>query len=329
MADPVDVIRALREGIDGSSSLNPPTAARFGEWLVEQTTDAVYMSRDWVPRNDSSYRMGNEEVHPGLRILTDQQRRELMFSLRPARALRRPRVLRMEALIVGLVDGNVPWMQDALWTFGRLNLASSLNSAGSTDYSGNIFDYLEEIAVGDDALADDRLPSHAPVARNGYRFAVVATNIVRALRYGHDRDAAREDAVKFAALKSAKKFEALIVKYLVAVLDANADAMQQHFSTIAATWTSTPWARIWNDPLHKTASLKLHGLAVLGERVVPGISEVAAGTKAWSSEFVELMAVPRITGRAPRSVVELLGATGSLAVILRPRPLRDYAALSA
>lgn len=122
-----------------------------------------------------------------------------------------------------------------------------------------------------------------------------------------------------------KTFEALLAQYLVALLDADRDAATTHLREIANTWTSTPWSRTQRDPLHRVLSLQLHGYAALGERVLPGVAEVASGTPAWSAEFAALVRARSATA-SRRSVVDLPGVTASLGSILSERPFADRAA---
>lgn len=329
MADTATVVTALRDYLAAQRE-SEPSIAEYGEHTENRLTSRLSKLLDagWI---EERFLPGVEKSPlPGLRLLSEQQRRQLTFDLIPIRAAGEPRLVRAESILVGLETGDARRLLDGLWTYGRLNLADSVFSSGGYDHCFYFFDHLEAIAVGDLDLAAEIFPESTPPTKRGYRFYVVATNLVRALRHAADPDPAREDAHKFLTTKSAGAFESFLAEYLLGLVDDDVDAATRLLEQISRTWSSTPWARTFaRDPLHKTASLKLLGLVRLGESVAPGLAEIAATSPAWNVDLVALLADDDARNQPRQSVVRFTGASASLGAFLTPRPFQDYAARTA
>lgn len=252
------------------------------------------------------------------RSLTGLRRAALVLQL----ATNRWEIVRDEALLAGLRDGDVRRMRDGLWTYGRLCLGRSLMSHSGYDHSGSCWNVLAALGLGDAALVEEYLPPDTPPSRKGRPTMRTIVNTVVALRHGEHREAAAEQALHAAGMKSSTQYERLLSRYLHALILADRAEAEIALEEITRTWSSTPWLRSWKDPIIKDLGVMLHGFVALGESRLPGIGQVAQGARACSPALAELTGS---FGSLPPAVpaITFTGACAPANELFQERPLTD------
>lgn len=212
-------------------------------------------------------------------------------------------------------------MRDAVWTYGRLGLGSALMSHGGDDHSGSSWSVLTALGLGDVDLVEQYLPADTPPSRSGLAVMRAIVDTTVALRHGEHVEVAVERSLRASEPKSGPAFERLLGRYLHGVLVEDRASAEVALVEIAQTWSTTPWLRIWKDPVIKDLSLMLHGLVALGEMRFPGIEAVARRARAYSPALARLVGDLDSLPQPPSPVVTFTGSCEVANAVLTPRPL--------
>nr|WP_295925205.1 hypothetical protein [uncultured Dyadobacter sp.] len=159
------------------------------------------------------------------------------------------------------VSEDMSLLNDALYSYNRIAYNRLRLISSGTDHCKYLPSVIECFAGNDISLVKSMFPESHGLTQNGYRFSVVASNLVIAMLYNRKDwlQQSTSDAQKYVKQK-VSNFDRAVVDYLICLGNGNGQDAGEYLSEVCHLYKRAKWVHDFRSPFLMVCGIFLHGL---------------------------------------------------------------------